>query len=212
MGLRHIGYNTILLITLGVICELQNGFIITAVAFQSGVLYGTLGFNHMQPYFSILGASHGVCGLLGASFANITLNGDCFPKPEMLYVLWFISFTILFAEIMDYVFNYESGTAYAAHAFGFLGGLFVGFSIVPILKGSPWKLIVRIVNIILAITLLTFLVCKYVMVWPPIYPTYIHARNEPVFCCSEMLSIAKQQHVSVDEVRKSYSCRYPDHI
>jgi len=121
MGLRHIGFNTILLVLLGIICELQNGFIFTAVVFQAGVLYGTLGFNHMQPYFSILGASHGICGLLGASFANIIINNDCIGKAETLAALWFISLTILFSEILDFFLNYQTGTAYAAHVFGFLG-------------------------------------------------------------------------------------------
>lgn len=173
----------LLLIPLGVICEMQSGFLFTAVVFEVGIFAGTLGFNRYQPYLQLVGCSHGVLGILGGSFANCIYNGESFKRIEILILLWFELLVVIVANVIDFFADYSSSTAYTAHLFGFVAGFVVGIAIKKVYTYARWKACLKALGIASSVALIAYLLYHYTAVWPP------EAGYD--YCCSSLLNDQK---------------------
>ena len=199
-GLQHIGFNTLLLLPLAVICEAQSGVLFTALAFEVGILYGTLGFYRTSPYVSIVGCSHGICGIIGSSLSNVILNSSCFPNKGYAYCLSLFYILIILAEVGDYFLNYNSKTAYAAHLFGFIGGLLVGLAAQKIILLAHWKIFLKLSGALAAVGLLSYLLRQYAYIWPP------QDFQNSTHCCALLLTNVPNDFSARDGTNPYYRC------
>lgn len=180
-SIEHIVLNSLILIPLSALAELLSGPLFTFICFETGVVTGNLGFTMFEPFVGLLGASHGVSGLVGGSMATLMLNADCFRDKRLLTLFVVIYLSIVLLNVVDYYTNYQSSTAYTAHLYGFLGGLAMGFTIVGTVKPRRWKCAVRCIAAMCVLLLFGMLLYHYIDVFPPVDN---QASN---YCCIQIL-------------------------
>jgi membrane associated rhomboid family serine protease len=198
-GLQHIGFNSLLLVPFGVICEAINGAVFSAIVFESGVLFGTLGYSRFTPYRGLVGCSHGVCGILGGSFATLIYNYRSFPKIEQVFSMLFLYAITILMMLVDYYTNKEPNVAHLAHLFGGIGGFLVGLTIIPIHCQVLWKSILKCCGVTAFFVLLCYLLFQYSLIWPPI--------AQKNYCCYQVIYSKMYPSLALDPYGGLASCQ-----
>ena len=155
----------------GILMELVHGSFRIGPIYISGVVAGALASYAFNPHTNLLGGSGGCYSLLGAHLATLILNWNedqaiiysrvrAHKMPKMLHgklmrnlkllaILLYIVFDVILAA-----YSYEGGISYAAHVFGFLSGLLIGFIVIKDRVEKTWERNLKIGCALLYIALL----------------------------------------------------------
>ncbi len=169
---------------------------------ELGIICGTIGFSYYHTYVGLIGISHGIYSVIGASLANVIINYDILPD-ELLFQISITLVTQFIAEIISYVFFYQEHVAYTAHIFGFLFGLVCGVYLVNnrllSFKKNDWKSYLSLFSLSILLFSLAYFIYDYSNSWP-------YGISPDSSCCLSMFQLNNDYGYSFDFIKKNFYC------
>jgi membrane associated rhomboid family serine protease len=224
---NHIILNTVVGSFFGVILELCHpwcGIYVFAVH-QISVVFGALAYAYVSPYRALVGSSAGVYGLIGSTLVHLLLNYDYIPAVAVkcfacqvtglygFYGFYFIYavivLMIMVEDVISFFLSYKENVAYSAHISGFIIGMFLGcifyfFRVKKTTaKSSIWRIVLASLGSLGFLGQAAFLIYNYLTSWPP---TPLDAYPYRFSCCAQLLHLASNHSISLDEARSQYHC------
>lgn len=187
-GFLHIVSNQLMAVLYGSIIECFFGWLPTLLIFQTSLISGTLGHCLFWSYRTLVGCSHGVYGLLGATLSMIILNIDSLERTVSFSIVIIISVQLI-SDLIYLLVWFNSMVAYEAHFFGFLNGLLLGLLIFKTPTKRTWKTWLCRIIIVVYSTFIVYILYHYIVFWPPkllTAPEWSTFDWEP--CCAELLA------------------------
>mmetsp|Transcript_43841 Transcript_43841/g.101282 ORF Transcript_43841/g.101282 Transcript_43841/m.101282 type:complete len:477 (+) Transcript_43841:93-1523(+) len=125
VSIKHILFNSIFVLILGLPLEMIQGCFRMAVIFNAGVIAGALNTFVFDIHKSVVGMSGGCYGLVGCHLADLILNWGHkrFKKPSILLLIILVAVEWIPSYLADPT---SERTSQTAHTGGFLGGLAAG--------------------------------------------------------------------------------------
>mmetsp|Transcript_3602 Transcript_3602/g.7849 ORF Transcript_3602/g.7849 Transcript_3602/m.7849 type:complete len:479 (-) Transcript_3602:176-1612(-) len=125
ISIKHILFNSIFVLILGLPLEMIQGCIRMALIFNAGVIAGALNTFVFDIHKSVVGMSGGCYGLVGCHLADLILNWGHkrFKKPSILLLIILVAVEWIPSYLAD---PQSERTSQTAHTGGFLGGLAAG--------------------------------------------------------------------------------------
>ncbi|CAE7275086.1 RHBDL3 [Symbiodinium pilosum] len=89
-GVWHIGFNTLLVLAIGIRLEMYHGHIRTFLVFNLGVVCAALNFAVTDAHAELVGMSGGAYALMGMTFGSLMLNwaDTRYRRPELAILLF----------------------------------------------------------------------------------------------------------------------------
>lgn len=206
-GYMHVISNQCLLLIFGIFYEANQGFMRTLVIFELSILGGCMGHAAVWPLRPLIGNSHGVYGLFGASTAEVILNADMMKKKNAIVILT-MCFVQLSIDIVGFIWWFNPHVGYSAHAAGFLSGLLMSFVLSSRGKTRIWKSLVGFLSVIAFSGGQFYVLAHYERTWPPealITPSWSDIPSQT--CCAASLRYQERLDVNQDYIVEHYSCK-----
>jgi len=167
-GVTHIGFNTFMLLFLGVPLEGFHGHLHFAFMFNFGVFGGACCFLVTDPHGpSLVGMSGGCYSLLGMHMADILMN---FAEKEKPRRKLFILLAIAVVDLVNVTMSSDSGQAASpshwAHLGGYVFGLLVGVVVGRNVVQKQNEKYIWLASLLLGIALVAFSLA-WALSWPP---------------------------------------------
>ena len=205
-GYMHVISNQFMLLIFGSFFECNQGATTMVIILQLSILGGCMGHAAVWPFRPLIGNSHGVYGLFGASLAEVIINADVKPLKHTV-ILLFIFITQIIVDIVGFLFWFNPQVGYSAHTAGFCSGLLLSLSLSSCDKKKSWKILLGLLSITIYTTTIVYLLHHYVSTWPSqslISPTWSNLEMET--CCEYAIQIQKESDITQDEVIELFYC------
>ena len=195
-----------MLLIFGSFYESNQGFWRTCLLFELSIVAGCMGHAAVWPLRPLIGNSHGVYGLFGASLAEVLVNADIIPRQQTILLLCMF-FTQLVLDIVGFVLWFNPHVGYSAHAAGFLSGLLTSFVFSSSDIKRVWKHVIRACSVIIFAGGLWYLLEHYENTWPPealISPSWSDVSSQT--CCVDALKYQEDWGISQEVVAEVFRC------
>jgi hypothetical protein len=180
------------------------------ILYLSALVTGTLAFSVLYPYQGLVGASPGVYGLLGACVAMVIAHRS-YLDPVVLFIAPPVLLVHVSLDVAMYFMQYNQGTAYAAHLFGWVTGLLLGLCILCSKPSSGrYARQATVVMALCYLTLLVYVLSMYGLYFPAhIYPRSYTHQDGRRSCCYGYLQYLQQHEGQGEraEAEQMGSCR-----
>jgi membrane associated rhomboid family serine protease len=224
-GFLHLLSNQSMLLLFGIFVEMSFGGWMSFMIYELGVLGGVLFHSACLPYRGLLGCSHGVYALYGASLSLCLSNVPPFSINSTYRFFLYASLALQFlSDVLSFIFYFNPSVGYMAHIGGFISGVLLGFAGLLFLPPRRFDFIkssrdlLSLLSLVVLVVSISLISVKYVTLWPPetviplhFYHWIIENQNEGS-CCEEMLEMVDfhQSNVSISNqmttIQKSYYC------
>jgi len=175
-GVWHIGFNTLLVLVVGIRLEMYHGHIRTFLVFNLGVVCAALNFAVTDGHAELVGMSGGAYALMGMTFGSLMLNWSDtrYRRPELAILLILFAMDVGMAYWQS-VSSAENSTSHSAHFGGYLSGFILGIVVGRNLDEEEaaehatslkCERCVQRVMLLIGVALLIF-VLVWVAQWPP---------------------------------------------
>lgn len=224
-GFLHLLSNQSMLLLFGIFVEMSFGFWKSFMIYELGVIGGVLFHTACLPYRGLIGCSHGVYSLYGATVSIFLTNIDPISINSTYRYFLYGSLALQFlSDVLSFIFYFNPSVGYMAHIGGFLSGLLLGLAALLILpprrinfmKSSRDLLsLSSFLFFVIAVSMISF---QYLTLWPPqslipidFYHWIIQKQNDGG-CCEEMFEMVDFHHsnVSISDqmgaIQRSYYC------
>jgi membrane associated rhomboid family serine protease len=221
-GLVHLLSNQCMTILFGFFVEISHGFWKTLLIYEFGILSGVLFHSACLPYLGLMGCSHGVYALYGASVALAFSSVPPFSTSSTyrFTVLFSIVIQIL-SDIFAFLFYFNPAVGYMAHIGGFITGFLL--SLVCLLPSQfnqwkGWRVALSLLALIAYLVPMIVIVDRYLAAWPPqtliplrLYQWIVHNQNDGG-CCEDMFDMINSPHTNaslaqqMERVQEQYYC------
>ncbi|CAE7244627.1 RHBDL3 [Symbiodinium microadriaticum] len=126
-GVWHIGFNTLLVLVVGIRLEMYHGHFRTFLVFNLGVVCAALNFAVTDGHAELVGMSGGAYALMGMTFGSLMLNWSDtrYRRPELAILLILFAMDVGMAYWQS-VSSEENSTSHSAHFGGYLSGFILG--------------------------------------------------------------------------------------
>lgn len=205
-GYMHVLSNLLMLLVFGCFYESHQGFIRTATVFEVSIVAGCMGHAAVWPLRPLIGNSHGVYGLFGATIAEVLVNADATLLTHTLLLLLML-FIQLVIDVIGFVLWFNPHVGYSAHACGFLAGFLLSFAISSAVHKRPWKYVICILSTLAVVGGLWYLLDHYESSWPPetlISPSWSEVSTQT--CCADSIRYQQKMGTNQEEVVESFYC------
>jgi membrane associated rhomboid family serine protease len=205
-GYLHVLSNQLMLLIFGCFYEANQGFWRTFFLFELSIVAGCMGHAAVWPLRSLIGNSHGVYGLFGASLAEVLVNADVMA-PKQVLLLLFMFCTQLCIDVLVFFLWFNPHVGYSAHAAGFFSGLLLSFAISTCEIKRVWKYIFSVTSISLFGYGLWQILQYYEKTWPPtalLAPSWSDVSQQT--CCADALLYQDDLGISQEEVLDLFTC------
>jgi len=167
-GISHIGFNTFMLLFLGVPLEGFHGHLRFALMFNVGVFGGACCFLVTDAHGpSLIGMSGGCYALLGMHMADIVMNFAEKAKPRRKLMILLLIAVIDFVNVaLSQDTNAAASPSHWAHLGGYVAGLLIGIVLGRNLVRRGFEDVVWIVCAIVGTGLACFSIA-WALSWPP---------------------------------------------